>query len=557
MPPQDKASTHSHPSVARRVSNWARGARRWQVFLLAFGLVFGLHATWSLLTPLGGSPDEIAHIAKAAGVAHGQIFGEDVDGTQLREFQIPAGIRASTDSVVCTILHGNVPANCVDITVGAPDELIPVITSAGLYNPVYYWIVGWPSAVLTGDAAVYTMRLLSGLLNAVFFGLALTCLSALPRARLPLLAGIGFITPTIAFLGGMVNPNILEVSTIAAFTSALILALARESRGAELWRLCAIMAVSGALATHARSLAPLWILAAVVIIAIISGWRRFWGFLRQVPTLLAVAAVIVAGAIALLVTLNSGTLNEMGNYPGQGTPWRIGLRKTLLSYFNYIPPMVGAFGWNDAVIPDYAIYATVGLALVLVAAALVAANTWRARIGVLLATASVAVLPAIVQGASVTKSGYIWQGRYGLAIVCVMVLCAAVVASVGFERLQPYIARRTIGLVLGVLALSHVGGMQVLLQRYATGVESQYSDLFQAPQWTPLGLPILVPISLIWVIIALWALAGWVLVSVGERPERDVDVDADADGDGPSDSRVDASADADADAAVTDAAVTA
>lgn len=507
----------SNPGRRARLVNFARRARPWQVFLMSLVLIFGMHATWALLTPPGGSPDEIAHIAKAAGVAHGQVFGEDVDGTQLREFEIPAGIRAATDNIPCTILHGNVPASCDPTTVGEPEEMIPVISSAGLYNPVFYVAVGWPTLIDHGQGAIFAMRLLGGFFNAVFFALALTCLSLLPRARIVMLAAIGIITPSVAFLGGMVNPNALEISTVGAFAAALIAALRLEARGPLLWRLCAIMAVAGMLAVHARSLAPLWIFAAVVIVGLIAGWRAFWGFLRQAPTLIAVALVIVSTGVALGVVLSTGTLNEMGDYEGQGTRWDVGLRTTLFLFFDKVTPMVGAFGWNDAVIPDFAVVTYLVMVVALVFAAVIGTDRWQSRVGVFVAMASVTVLPAIVQGASVTNSGYIWQGRYGLAIVFVLVYIAAVVAIPVFERMRRVIQNRTIATVIILLALTHVAGLQVMLHRYGSGTESEYSQLILNPAWSPFGLPMIVPIVGVWILVAVWALAAALVVQTGDH----------------------------------------
>ena len=490
------------------VDRWRPG----RVFLAALLLFVGLHTVWSLATPLGGSPDEIAHIAKAAGVAHGQVFGRDVDGTQLREFDIPAGVRGATDGVLCSILKPNQPANCGPLVVEPDDEMIPVVTSAGLYNPVYYAIVGWPSLVWHNAGAVYAMRLLSGLLVGAFFALAVACLWLLPKRRLPLLAVLGLVTPTVAFLGGMVNPNALEVATVTAFTSALLVALRLRATGQLLARLAAVMAVAGALSVHARSLAPLWILVAVIVALCLFGWCRFWAFLRQRATLFAVAAVVVSGVLALLVLLSTGTLNEMGDYPGKGTPWYIGLRVTFDSTWDTLPNLIGAFGWNEVRAPQFAIVCLLGMALALIGGAIVAGEDRGARLGVVLAVVLFAALPAVIQGASVTKSGYIWQGRYGLALAAVVVLAAAAVAAPAFARVSRAVADRLVVIVIAVLALAHGGSLMTLVHRYALGVEAEGVVLFTGAHWTPFALPGPVVTAAIWIASAAWFVLALLLV---------------------------------------------
>ncbi|MGO2110107.1 MAG: DUF2142 domain-containing protein [Pseudoclavibacter sp.] len=516
--PPSRTARRGVAGLAERAADWARRARPAQVFLLALAVMFGLHATWALITPLGGSPDEIAHITKATGVAHGQTFGEDVDGTQLRSFTIPTGIRAATDDVVCTTLQPDRPAGCDFTSRGDDDGTTTVTSSAGLYNPVYYALIGWPALLSDGPGAIFGMRLVSGLLDALFFAAAVTCISLLPRARLATLATVGAITPTVAFLGGMVNPNALEVATVTAFAAALHAALALQARGRMLVWLCSVMAVSGALGMQARSLTPLWLVVAALIIAIIAGWRSCLDLLRRPATLVALAVVAAAGVAALFGTLSSGTLVQMGDYEGQGARWDVGLRVTLFTFFEQVPYMVGMFGWNDAPIPQFAVVTFLVLVIALVGAATIGTSSVRGRVGVLAAFVAVPLLPAIAQGASVTQSGYIWQGRYGLALVATLVIAAGVVASPVFERLGRVMRGRVIVVALALIALSHVAGMQVTLHRYGSGVVSEYSTLLMSPSWTPFGLPMIVPVLAVWVVVAAWAAGVAVLVQAADRP---------------------------------------
>ena len=504
-------------TVIDRIADRVRRARRWQVFLLAFALMFGLSGAYALLTPIGGSPDERAHIVKAAGVVRGQGMGENIDGSQNRTFHIPRGISEIPNAINCTVFKETVPADC-DFPI-APDhaEIIVTESSAGLYNPVYYALVGWPTLLSPSEPGIYGMRLVSAALTAAFFALALTCLSLLPRARLPLLAGLGMVTPTAAYLGGMVNPNLLEVSTVTAFAAALFAAVRLEATGALLWRLVAVMAVAGGLAVHARSLAPLWIFAAVLVVACVAGWGRFWRFLRRPVVLATVAVIAISTAIAVVVTLSTGTLGEMGDYPGQGTAVETGVRTMLWNFWNYVPPLVGTYGWNDTSIPSLSTDVVLAMVFALLAAAVVGRTGLWPRLGVLLAIACFIGIPALVQGISVTGSGYIWQGRYALAMWMILIMAASVVVSRGFERLSGVVTQRLVTLVLAVLACVHAAGMQHLLYRYGAGVHATLPEFWLRPEWTPFGVPMLVFVAASVLLAAAWFVGGRALVEMGDR----------------------------------------
>ena len=42
-------------------------------------------------------------------------------------------------------------------------SLVDALTTAGLYNPLYYVVVGWPSLVFDDVGGIYAMGIMSGL----------------------------------------------------------------------------------------------------------------------------------------------------------------------------------------------------------------------------------------------------------------------------------------------------------------------------------------------------------------------------------------------------------
>ena len=128
-------------------------------------------------------------------------MGEITATPGVTRVQVPSGL-ATSSAWPCFAFDSTKEASCTpEITNGT--DRVSVNTSAGLYNPTYYAIVGVPS-LLTDDTtrAVMLMRLSGGLMASFF--LAVT-FCALLRLGNPLWTGLGFVavlTPMVFFLNG-------------------------------------------------------------------------------------------------------------------------------------------------------------------------------------------------------------------------------------------------------------------------------------------------------------------------------------------------------------------
>lgn len=217
------------------------------------GILFCLSAAWSFATPIGAGQDEPAQLVKAASVARGEFVGSTPSGKSLA-LAARNGLaycryvkfahvcnRAVTVVTVpqtfanlripaCYRKRAKVPAGCAPGFSGSGQETMAT-TYVGRYPPLYYAIVGLPSLAWHSDVAVYLMRLLSGLLTALFVGLALALATVWSRSRMLTLAVAVTATPMVIILGSAVNPNGLEVATaICVWTGGLILVLERAGR---------------------------------------------------------------------------------------------------------------------------------------------------------------------------------------------------------------------------------------------------------------------------------------------------------------------------------------
>jgi len=502
--------------LARATGEWARRRTHLGVLLTAWLGLFLVAAAWSVTTPVTAAPDEPAHIIKATGVVHGDIYGDDVDGTQVRQFtEIPHAI-AIMPFYTCNMFQPDVTAACA--TIDDSNAFAPTTTAstAGLYNPVYSYLVGWPSLFLPGSTAVYAMRLVSALITTFFAGLAVWAASLLPSSRWSAATAVLVATPSVLFLTGVVTPNALESATTAAFVAALVTAVRTRARGRLLNLLAAVMLVSGVIQVHTKSLAIVWLGLAVIIVAVWAGWARFRAFLVRPVVLAVVAAVTVSLVLSVWQTMSTGTLGQMGNYPGVGTRPIDGFFVMLDRTMEFYPSIIAMFGWGDTHPPQWIQFFYVGIGAALLLAALLGRARVRAKLAVALSVGSFVLVPAVLQAASVTNSGYIWQGRYALGLFVTMAFVAALVASEDLLRMRETTQRRILGAVVLLAGTAQSVSLIFALWRQSAGVNAATVTFMLSPSWTP---PIGQPAALVVCVLAGVVFIGVAFAAItGARP---------------------------------------
>jgi hypothetical protein len=460
-------------------------ASTWMTLIVSWASIFLLSATWAISSPLGASPDEPAHIIKAAAVARGQIIGEPTPKPAVTRVLIPAGL-AQAGSWPCYAFDSTREANCTP-PVSNASNLVNAETSAGLYNPVYYALVGLPSLITSDTSlAVMMMRLTSALISSLFLAISFC---ALMRLGDPLITGLGFLaamTPMALFLNGAVNPNSLEVATGAALLTSLLVVIRGESGHERVW--LGGVAFSGVLMAQSRGLSPLWMALIALTAIIYPAQGRLRALLKRWDvwaTVLIVGAGVGAAAMWIIET---GTLQSMGVFPGAGKIQPTEAFIEMLVARSFDPGTVGVFGWLDTPAPtfDYVLWSSLSLGTLLLAVCLARG---RELASVLVCLAGFMLIPPIVQAASVNASGYIWQGRYALVGYVVLVMVSAVSASSGnvsWSDLGRHRRTRVVATVGGLVALGQALALATTIKRYAVGTDISW---FEASQKVPLWLP--------------------------------------------------------------------
>jgi hypothetical protein len=373
-------------------------------------------------------------------------------------------------------------------------------TYVGRYPPLYYAIVGLPSLFTASGDGLYAMRLVSALLSAVFLALGAFSIAAWSRSRFLLVGLLVAATPMTFFLGSVVNPSGLEITSatlpvvrrIGARTGASDRpppgtggrghgrrhhTAARARAVAALGRPASCFSspswpVGGACARMARARCVRWALAPLVPAAAFAiGW------------------IVVAHALDLLPV---GVKAK-----GSGTPLAASI---LGDTGTWMQQMIGIFGWLDTLSPllTYLFwYAAIGLFVLL---ALSCARRRHAGALVLLLLV-VVFAPVIISYGQAHRLGVIWQARYimPMAVGVPLMAVALVERSGALRAVRPRVATT----VCGVLAVAAFAAFAEALRRYAVGVKGPI-DYLQGAWQPPFGATTLTVAAL--VVIALLAL---------------------------------------------------
>ncbi len=468
------------------------GRSPWRVFLVVWVLLSALSAVWALATPIGASPDEPAHIVRAASVVRGELIGTpSKEGNQVL---VPAYI-AQTQHETCFAYHPERVGTCHLPPLAHPYATTWSHTTAGLYNPLYYAAVGWPTLLIHDTPAIYVMRIVSGILTSLFAALAFAVLWRLPRRGVLVLGFSVAMTPMLLFLDGSVNPNGIEATGTLAVFAGMIAIVLNPDRSLLLGRAMLVMA-AGIVAVNARGLSPLWVLLAVALPLLLVPLRDVLALLRRPAVLLAAGGLALGTIAALAWTVGTNSLlNAVQNpdqtpqsYPGVGTNPLSGFYITIVRTVEYLHGVIGVFGWLDTPAPPEVFFIWFGLMGIVLMAALVFLRS-RALVFAGSLLAAYVIAPPVIQGVYITGGGIIWQGRYAMPIFLCVIVGLAVVLADRFPVVWSATAwRRLTWISLIVVAFGQFYSFESTLRRYSvTPIGSLKQFLFGTPPWSPPG----------------------------------------------------------------------
>lgn len=485
---------------------------RW--FLVTWVLLTAISSLWALATPIGGAPDEPAHMVKAASVVRGQLLEPNTELGSV--VQVPRYV-AFTQAITCFAFQPEVTPACSPVLSGDPSEIVPAHTTAGLYNPVYYALVGWPTLLFGDVAGLYAMRIVSALLTSAFLAIAIAQLAAGARRAIPLLAAAAAVTPMLLFLDGTVNPNALE-STATLATFVTMLAVIRQPDARLLAPRAAIIAVAASLAVNMRGISPLWVAIALFAPFLLASRADLAALFRSTAVRIAVGVVglATAGALAWLAisnSLGSGVdfADGLLGAPDVGMSPLAGFLLVLFGTFSYAQGLIGVFGWLDTPSPTAVFFvwsAFIGILLLLG----LCVPRGRVRVLALSLVVAAVLLPPIIQGAYIAQGGLIWQGRYLLPLFLCMVIALGIALSDGMAPPARHILTPLTISVLTAWAACQVYAYVTAVRRYGVGLTGELSDLVRDPDWSPPGGALLLSVAVTIVIVIAAALLARAII---------------------------------------------
>ncbi|MFL6127893.1 MAG: DUF2142 domain-containing protein [Mycobacteriales bacterium] len=452
------------------------GLRRYPL-LVAFGLFAVALGSWSLATPLWGSPDEFQHVYRAYATAHGHLYIEPepvLAGTG-GVVQVPREWELSRRNIACYGAMPWISAGCA-APLNGDRTPVTVGSTAARYNPVYYLAVGWPSLVFSPEHSPYAMRVASSVLSAWFLAWAVTSALITRRPRLSGAAALLAITPMVVFMGAGVNPNGLEIcAALACWVSLFALLTGADVSERVHTVLLRRTALSACALVVTRALSPLWLAVIVAVGLAIASRRHLRSFFRgAVLGWVGLVAVVSVAAVAWTHVAQTLTLNQLknpshysleqrlefawGGWTRQGKMWR---------------GTVGNLGWLDTQLPPQVVYVWTAAALVVIVGALLFA-AWRPRLSLGLAVVITISLPVLVEALNWNTSGPVWQPRYSLPLI------AGVVAIAGILLAQADFRLGRFGLVASLLTIcaavwANVYGFVFTLVRNVAGLGNPFS----------------------------------------------------------------------------------
>jgi hypothetical protein len=488
------------PRVPSRVSGSPVGTSRLGTFLVAWLGLSLLSIAWAFASPLGSGPDEPAHFIKAASVVRGQLVGPQGDTGNIVDVPRYVAWTATQDCFRFDITQA---ADCAPALQGDPAEIVTTETSAGYYNPVYYTLVGWPTLLFSDTSGLYAVRIVSALISSAMLAASFAMVAAWRRRTLPTVGLLVALTPMVIYVNGVANPSAFEITgTLAAFVA--MLSIITQPSASLLTRRIVVLVTSGVLALGARTVSPLWVALALAVPLLLLGWSDLKRLLTKRPVVIGTSIIVAAAALAVAWNTLSTRLAPDARsspsatdgfqvFPDVGASPIFGFLKMITLSVTNGNDMIGNFGWMDTPVPDTTIVVWTVLMGSIVLLAVYFLRAKAAAFGAALILCFFFV-PPLIQAAFITTGGYIWQGRYGLPILTMLVFGLAAAVSVYRAGRAPAggSMTRLVVVVAAVCAYAQGYAFASALHRNVVGSSTAWKEMITRPAWSPPGGVLLV-----------------------------------------------------------------
>lgn len=437
-------------SVAAPPSTDQHALRRLAVRRGALVLVAVLlaQAAWILALPPFRGADEVDHVFRAAGVAQGQwhLSQGAPQGRGLLVW-VPGDLVTAAQPQ-CRSLPYNTFDNCHALRTRG--DLAQVATSAGNYDPTFYFVVGSIAKPFHGATADYVMRIATAVMMALLLAVGVAVFTYAGTGLWSNLGVLAAFTAEVMYSGAVPSPNGIEMALGFVLWASLLAVVRRQDTPRGQGRLLVLAFVAAFPLAFLRMLGPLWILLIVGSVVAYAGTAT----VRDIGTRHRRVVIAVTGLVALglvwwatwhvIASHVTGDISDRDN-----VDWILAFNLPAFTM-----QMVGAFPFRDQPAPlgVYPLaFFVIGL---LVIAAWRRGAPPRARRVVFWVVVTSLAVPVILSLMFMPSLGAVWQGRYELPFVIgILPLCGLVLDDAGFA---PREGRRLVALSLVFLGITQV-----------------------------------------------------------------------------------------------------
>ena len=497
----------------------------WLAFI-GFALVFGI---WSLATPLWSTPDSINHDVYAYSIGHGNLtpehtseFANGVNSNAITP--VPLGIVRSIESAGCYAFKPENPASCMK-KVGTDSQLVSNLNSAGRNFPVYYAVTGVLSNFGSNAQALYLERLAAVLLAAWMLAWAVSGCLQMRRPGLATMGVLVSLTPMLAYLGGAVNPNTIEIVAAYALV-ACSLAFYVNPDGPAAKTMFRRAMIAAAILGSTRILGPAWLGVWAIGLLLIYGKSALtiaWASSSRRLLLVPLFAVI-----ANFAWLQYSGVDNIREKPLFDLSFWERLNWSARSINGVLPQIIGNFGWLDTPLPVN-LWITYTAVLLFAIGTVWAVLTPRQALAAMTILVMSWLLPVMLQAWKYNLQGPVWQGRYMLptvGMVPILIFALAANSNVGDTVWNSRFAQWSRVGALGVLAVLHLWAFKVLMTRNVSGIRRDDMPAAKWPDWQPpLGQTVLY-LSLTLVMILGLAIVARTRMNAPDQPELEMNSSA-------------------------------
>lgn len=466
-----------------------QAAWRWSSAFVACYLLLGVG--WVFSNPPAAAPDEPHHLIKAIGMARLDI-GDEYD-EPLPEQPLPVRRNLSITRIVeipakldpvhypCYAFQSTVTAACMPDVAPEDGGTIERETPVGAYPPFAHVPMGLGARAMDTPIRAFLAARLVALITAapILFVGAWFLVRELGRPAL--LGAFVALTPMSVFAASSVTTSGLEI--MGGFTIGAIVVVCLRRPGVLLrpGTQYAIAGV-GSILVISRQMGIV-ALAVLLSVLVVGAWRQAGQLVREhrPPFLVSTALLAVSTAAVVL-------WERRFDHPANtGSPFEPRALDDFLDLgTTLVHQAVGVFGWLDAPLPGWALWAWLTVAIALLAAALIIGdNRERLILGAML-VATVGVTFAAY--ASVFYPiGSNSQGRHLLPLAA---FCPTFAAVVLLDRPQTRGSARVLRwsfVIVGlVVAAVQFVSLYVNARRYAVGTNGPVL-FFGDSTWDPAG----------------------------------------------------------------------